>query len=138
MDQEPQVIEPLAKFHSPVYKNGRIAIPSNERDYFGLDKHDIVLLVVRNPNGRGLFWAQLTVHGRLTIPQGLRQHLSISEGDFVEVLLVDFIKIKNVVGEEGYRILRAVRTNSYRLLDHSEEIEILKHPKSKISFSTDK
>jgi len=138
MTDTAQIIEPLAKFHSPVYKNGRIAIPSNERDYYGLDQHDIVLLIVRNNNGRGLFWAQLTVHGRLTIPRGLRRELGISEGDFVEVLLIDIIKVKDMMGEEGYNVLKAIRTNSYRLLTPDEEIEIIKHPKTKISFSTDK
>ncbi|ASJ09510.1 hypothetical protein A3L11_09810 [Thermococcus siculi] len=62
----------MVKFHAQAYKNGRMEIPSNERDYFGLDKNDIVLLVVRTPEGRGLFWDQLTLHDRLTIPLGLR------------------------------------------------------------------
>jgi len=65
-DSEAKIIEPLAKFHVQVYKNGRIAIPGKEREYFGLDKHDIVNLVVRKVVGgkiigRGQFWAQLTI-----------------------------------------------------------------------------
>lgn len=81
-----QIAEPLAKFHAQVYKNGRIAIPKNERDYFGIDQHDIVELIVRKIednkiNGRGWFLAQLTTRGVLTIPLGLRKELDIPEGE---------------------------------------------------------
>ena len=61
-EQSTKIIEPLAKFHTQVYRNGRIAIPKNERDYYGLDQHDIVELIVRKYEddkitGRGWFLA---------------------------------------------------------------------------------
>ncbi len=122
--------EPLAKFHAQVYKNGRIAIPSNEREHFGLGKHDIVSLIVRKYKGekiigRGQFWAQLTIHGRLTIPNGLRQQLNIREGDHVEVLLVDFIKLKNKVGDKAYQLFQAVNSGKYFIINEDEEQKII-------------
>lgn len=125
-DSETRVVEPLAKFHVQVYKNGRIAIPGNEREYFGLDKHDIVNLVVRKVVGgkiigRGQFWAQLTVHGRLTIPNGLREELNIKEGDQIEVLLIDFIKLKNKVGDKAYQLFQAVKSGKYFIIGEEEE-----------------
>ena len=125
--------EPLAKFHVQVYKNGRIAIPGNEREYFGLEKHDIVNLVIRKVVdgkiiGRGQFWAQLTIHGRLTIPNGLRAELDIEEGDQIEVLLIDFIKLKDKVGDKAYQLLKAVKSGKYFIIDEEEEEKILKNP----------
>ncbi len=121
-----ETIEPLAKFHAQVYKNGRIAIPSNERDYFHLQQHDLVHLIVRTPQRRARFWAQLTVYGRLTIPLGLRKELNIQEGDFVEVLLIDYVRVKDIVGEKGYSILKEVKSNSYELLTPDQELKLLK------------
>lgn len=121
-----EIAEPLAKFHVQVYKNGRMAIPSNEREYFKLDQHDLVNLIIRTPNGRGRFWAQLTIYGRLTIPLGLRRDLNIKEGDFIEVLLVDYVRVKDIIGEEGCAILREVKSNSYEVLTPDQEVKILK------------
>lgn len=131
MNQEPEIAEPLAKFHAQVYKNGRIAIPSNEREYFKIGQHDLVNLIIRTPNGRGRFWAQLTIYGRLTIPLGLRRDLDIKEGDFIEVLLVDYVRVKDIIGERGYAILREVKNNSYEILTPEQEFKILKSIVSK-------
>ncbi len=133
MIKQQQAVEPLAKFHAQVYRNGRIAIPANEREYFGLNKHDIVNLIIRKLEGdkiigRGQFWAQLTIHGRLTIPNGLRQKLNISEGDHVEVLLVDFIKIQEKLGDREYYLFQAIRDGKYFILDPEEEKRALADP----------
>ncbi|AEH25100.1 AbrB/MazE/SpoVT family DNA-binding domain-containing protein [Pyrococcus yayanosii] len=130
MPENQQIIEPLAKFHAQVYRNGRIAIPKNERDYFGIDQHDIVELIIRKIEngqikGRGWFIAQLTVRGVLTIPLGLRKELDISDGDFVEVLLIGFIRIEDVVGERGLKIMRALRANDYRIISDEDEKRLL-------------
>lgn len=122
--------EPLAKFHTQVYRNGRIAIPKNERDYYGLDQHDIVELIVRKYEddkiiGRGWFLAQLTVRGVLTIPLGLRRELNISDGDFVEVLLIGFIRIEDVIGDQGLKIMKALRSNEYKLISEKDEKRLL-------------
>ena len=122
--------EPLVKFHAQVYRNGRIAIPKNERDYYSLDQHDIVELIVRKYEGdkitgRGWFLAQLTVNGKLTIPQGLRYELNISEGEFIEVLLVGFIRIEDVIGESGLKIMKSLRSNDYRIISEEEEKRLL-------------
>jgi len=37
----------------------------------------------------------------LTILLGLRKQLDIKEGDFVEVLLVDYVRVKDIVGEKS-------------------------------------
>ena len=133
MTAQERIIEPLAKFHAQVYKNGRIAIPSNEREHFGLDKHDIVSLIVRKYEGekiigRGQFWAQLTIHGRLTIPNGLRQQLNIREGDHVEVLLVDFIKLHEKLEDKEYFIFQAIKNGKYFMLNPEDERLALKDP----------
>ena len=125
-----KIIEPLAKFHAQVYKNGRIAIPKNERDYYGLDQHDIVELIVRKYEGdkiigRGWFLAQLTVRGVLTIPLGLRSELNISDGDFVEVLLIGFIRIEDVIGEQGLKIMKSLRSNEYKIISEEDEKRLL-------------
>ncbi|AEC52238.1 hypothetical protein PNA2_1323 [Pyrococcus sp. NA2] len=122
--------EPLAKFHAQVYRNGRIAIPKNERDYFGIDQHDIVELIVRKIVnnkivGRGWFLAQLTVRGVLTIPLGLRKELEIRDGDFVEVLLLGFIRIEDMIGEKGLKIMKALRANEYRVISEDDEKRLL-------------
>ena len=125
-----KIIELLAKFHAQVYRNGRISIPKNERDYYGLDQHDIVELIVRKYEGdkitgRGWFLAQLTVNGKLTIPQGLRHELNISDGEFIEVLLVGFIRIEDVIGEQGLRVMRSLRSNEYKLISEEDEKRLL-------------
>ena len=130
MKEQQQVIEPLAKFHAQVYRNGRIAIPKNERDYFGIDQHDIVELIIRKIEedkivGRGWFLAQLTVRGVLTIPLGLRKELDISDGDFIEVLLLSFIRIEDVIGEKGLKIMRILRANDYRIISDEDEKRLL-------------
>ncbi len=122
--------EPLAKFHAQVYRNGRIAIPKNERDYYGLDQHDIVELIVRKYEGneiigRGWFLAQLTTRGVLTIPLGLRRELNIVDGDFVEVLLIGFIRIEDVIGDQGLKIMKALRSNEYKLISEEDEKRLL-------------
>ena len=122
--------EPLAKFHAQVYRNGRIAIPKNERDYYSLDQHDIVELIVRKYEGdkitgRGWFLAQLTVNGKLTIPQGLRHELNILEGEFIEVLLIGFIRIEDVIGESGLKIMKSLRSNDYRVISEEDEKRLL-------------
>lgn len=129
-NQEQHVMEPLAKFHAQVYKNGRIAIPKNERDYFGIGQHDIVELIIRKIeddriNGRGWFLAQLTTRGLLTIPLGLRKELNVSEGDFVEVLLLNFIRIEDVIGEKGLKIMRALRASDYKIISEEDEKRLL-------------
>ena len=125
-----KIAEPLAKFHTQVYKNGRISIPKNERDYFGIDQHDIVELIIRKIEedklvGRGWFLAQLTTNGKLTIPFGLRKELDISEGDFIEVLLLSFIRIEDVIGEKGLKVMRALRANDYRIISDEDEKRLL-------------
>ncbi|WP_054839687.1 hypothetical protein [Thermococcus sp. JCM 11816] len=130
---EARVIEPLAKFHAQVYRNGRIAVPKNERDYFGLDQHDIVELIIRKWEGGdkilgrgGWFLAQLTVRGVLTIPLGLRRELKISDGgDFVEVLLIGFIRIEDVIGEQGLKIMKSLRSNEYKLISEEDEKRLI-------------
>jgi len=131
--EDAKIPEPLAKFHVQVYKNGRIAIPGNEREYFRLDKHDIVNLVIRKVVngkivGRGQFWAQLTIHGRLTIPYGLRAELDIREGDQIEVLLVDFIKFKGKDRDKAYQLFQAMKSGKYFIIDEDEEQKILENP----------
>ena len=133
MNQEKQIVEPLAKFHAQVYRNGRIAIPANEREYFGLDKHDIVNLIIRKLDnnqisGRGQFWTQLTIHGRLTIPHGLRQQLNISEGDYVEVLLIGFIKLQEKLQEEEYHLFQAIKDGEYFILTSELEQRAIQDP----------
>lgn len=81
---------------------------------------------MRTPKGRARFWAQLTIYGRLTIPLGLRKELNIQEGDFIEVLLIDYVRVKDVVGEKGYSILKEVKSNSYELLTPDQELKLLK------------
>ena len=130
MSQEAKIIEPLAKFHAQVYRNGRIAIPKNERDYFGIDQHDIVELIVRKIEndeirGRGWFLAQLTTNGKLTIPFGLRQELNISDGDFVEVLIIGFVKIENIIGEEGLKVMRTLKSSDYKVITDEDEKRLL-------------
>ncbi len=122
--------EPLAKFHAQVYRNGRIAIPKNERDYYRLDQHDIVELIIRKYEGdqitgRGWFLAQLTVRGVLTIPLGLRRELNITDGEFVEVLLIGFIRIEDIIGDQGLKIMRALRSNEYKLISEEDEKRLL-------------
>jgi len=110
-DSETRIIEPLAKFHAQVYRNGRIAVPKNERDYYRLDQHDIVELIIRKYKGdqiigRGWFLAQLTVNGKLTIPIG-------------------FIRIEDVIGNQGLKIMRALRSNEYKLISEEDEKRLL-------------
>lgn len=69
--------------------------------------------------------AQLTARGLLTIPFGLRQELNIQEGDFVEVLLLSFVRVEEVIGEEGFKIMKSLRANDYKVITEEDEKRLL-------------
>ncbi|ALM76226.1 AbrB/MazE/SpoVT family DNA-binding domain-containing protein [Thermococcus barophilus] len=104
-----QIIEPLAKFHARLDKDGRATIPKHVRAIFHIHQDDYVKATIRKINvdlglkkifilgeerdiimrvGRG---------GTITIPQKVREKLQLTQGDLVEVSLLNVFKLK-----EGY------------------------------------
>ncbi|MEO2152066.1 MAG: AbrB/MazE/SpoVT family DNA-binding domain-containing protein [Thermococcus sp.] len=132
-DSEARVIEPLAKFHAKVYVKGRIRIINNEREFLGLNDGDIVKLIIRTldekkkPVARAYFEGMLVSGGNVTIPKDLIQKLNIKKGDMVEVLLVGYTKLNEIIPEEHYRILKQFKYGKFRLITVDEEKQLLEN-----------
>ncbi|WP_048148989.1 AbrB/MazE/SpoVT family DNA-binding domain-containing protein [Palaeococcus ferrophilus] len=131
MTEEPGTIEPLAKFHAKVYVKGRIRIISNERDFLGLSDGDIVKLIIRtldenkHPVHRAYFEGMLVSGGNVTIPKELINKLGIKKGDVVEVLMIGYQKLHEIIPEEHYILLKQYSSGKFKLISAAEEKQLL-------------
>lgn len=126
-----KVVEPLAKFHAKVYVKGRIRIINNEREFLELTDGDIVKLIIRTldeekkPVARAYFEGMLVSGGNVTIPKDLIQKLNIKKGDMIEVLLVGYTKLNEIIPEEHYRLLKQFKYGKFKLITADEEKQLL-------------
>ncbi|NJE47344.1 AbrB/MazE/SpoVT family DNA-binding domain-containing protein [Thermococcus sp. GR7] len=128
-----KIIEPLAKFHAKVYVKGRVRIISNERDFLGLSDGDIVKLIIRTldenkrPVHRAYFEGMLVSGGNVTIPKELINKLGIKKGDVVEILLIGYQKLHEIIPEEHYLLLRQYSSGKFKLISADEEKHLLEN-----------
>ena len=131
MSEPAKIIEPLAKFHAKVYVKGRVRIISNEREFLGLSDGDIVKLIVRtldenrHPLHRAYFEGMLVSGGNVTIPKELITKLGIKKGDIVEILLIGYQKLHEIIPEEHYRLLKQYSSGKFKLISSDEEKQLL-------------
>ena len=131
MTDQAKIIEPLAKFHAKVYVKGRVRIISNERDFLELADGDIVKLIIRTldedkkPKQRAYFEGMLVSGGNITIPKELKNKLGIKKGDIVEVLLVGYQKLSDVIPEEHFNLLKSYSRGKFKLITAEDEKHIL-------------
>lgn len=46
-------------------------------------------------------------------------------GSFVEVLLLSFVRVEEVIGEEGFKIMKSLRANDYKVITEEDEKRLL-------------
>ena len=127
-EQEPKIIEPLAKFHAKITRGGQFTFPLWTRVYHELDVGDYVELVIRVKHGkdilRGLFVARLVDKGNITIPKGLRDEMGIKKDTIVEVLVVRAYRLKDLLGDRS-ELIKQLSLSKYKLLTPEEEQKLL-------------
>ncbi len=138
MSEDAKIIEPLAKWHPKVYIKGRIRLVNSEKGAFRLEDGDIVKLIIRKIQiepykvlGRAYFEGLIVSGGNITIPKKLMEELEIEVGETVEVLLVGFSRLREMLPPEHYEVLKRLKRDSYKIISKEEEKEIL----NTISFS---
>lgn len=138
MTEEQRIVEPLAKWHPKVYIKGRIRLVSSEKEAFRLEDGDTVKLIIRKIQiepyrvlGRAYFEGLIVSGGNITIPKKLMEELGIKVGETVEVLLVGFSRLKEMLPPEHYEVIKRLKRGSYKIISEEEEKEIL----NTISFS---
>lgn len=129
---ENQVIEPLAKFHAKLDKEGRVVIPKAIRDALGLDKNDYVEVIVRKIKidkakrqiivlRQAYLITRIGTKGLIFLPADLKKQFELHERDIVEVVLYGFHKFDELVSEKGKQLLDKVQSVG-KLFDSSFSI----------------
>ncbi|WP_324734933.1 AbrB/MazE/SpoVT family DNA-binding domain-containing protein [Thermococcus sp. SY098] len=131
MPENQQIIEPLAKFHVPVISKFRVVIPEGEKELFGLNKGTYIEIIIRkiNPSNfkplkRVHTLVKLTSRGMFTINKQIRQELDIEIGDILEILLINYYTLEDLVKDEYKHLLHFVE-NGFEIIDEHQEREIL-------------
>lgn len=122
--------EPLAKFHASINAKGQIVIPKKDREFLGLDKDDVVEVIVRKVlksdsklviTGVAYIIAKLSSKGLITIPQEVRESLDITQDSIIEVLLVGFHKFDDLISPKGKSLLSKLTRKPFRILTNADE-----------------
>ncbi len=131
MQEEQQVIEPLAKFHVPVISKFRVVIPEGEKELFGLSRGTYLEIIIRKidtsnfkPLKRIHTLVKLTSRGVFTLNKQIRQELGVEIGDILEILLINYYTIEDLVKDEYSHLVRFVK-NGFEVIDERQEREIL-------------
>jgi len=131
--------EPLAKFHASINAKGQIVIPKKDREFLGLDKDDVVEVIVRKVlksesklviTGVAYVMAKLSSKGLITIPQEVREELGITQDSIIEVLLVGFHKFDDLVSPKGKSLLSKLTHKPFRIITADEESKLIEKSKS--------
>lgn len=120
-EEQQQVIEPLAKFHARLDKEGRVAIPKAIRDALGLDKNDYVEVIIRKIKidrakrqiivlRQAYLITRIGTKGLIFLPADLKKQFELHERDIVEVVLYGFHKFDELVSEKGKQLLDKVQS----------------------------
>ncbi|USG99838.1 AbrB/MazE/SpoVT family DNA-binding domain-containing protein [Thermococcus argininiproducens] len=126
---ESQVIEPLAKFHAEVDKYGRFTLPKITRKRYSIEQSDFVELIVRiiRDNvvlSRVHVFVRVAKDGKIYLPQKIVKKFNIIQDDILEVLLIRYFKIDDLLTEEARNIKHLLK-NKYEILTATQEAEIL-------------
>ena len=126
-DNEPKIIEPLAKFHAKITRGGQFTFPLYTRVYHNLNVGDYVELIIRTKKGgdilRGMFIARVVDKGNITIPKGLRDAMGLKKDSVVEVIVVKAYHLNEILGDRA-EIVRQLSLSKYQLLTPEEELKL--------------
>jgi len=120
-NNQTKIIEPLAKFHARLDKEGRVAIPKAIRDAIGLDKNDYVEVIIRKIKidranrqiivlRQAYLITRIGAKGLIFLPSDLKKQFDLHEKDIVEVVLYGFHKFDELVSEKGKQLLDKVQS----------------------------
>jgi len=120
---EEQVIEPLTKFHVKVTRAGQFTFPYYTRLYYNLNIGDFVELIIRTRDSelRGFFIARLGDKARVTIQSELRTNLGIKQGDVVEVVLIKYYRLSDILGDK-LKVLEELALKGYKIITPEEGV----------------
>jgi len=126
MGENAKIIEPLAKFHAKVTRAGQFTFPYYTRLYYNLNIGDFVELIVRIRDSelRGFFIARLGDKAGVTIPSELRTNLGIKQGDVVEVILIKYYRLSDILGDK-LKVLEELALKGYKIITPEEEKQLL-------------
>jgi len=137
--------EPLAKFHASINAKGQIVIPKKDREFLGLDKDDVVEVIVRKVlksdsklmiTGVAYIMAKLSSKGLITIPQEVREELDITQDSIIEVLLVGFYKFEELISPRGKSLLSKLARKPFKIITNAdEESKLIEKSTSYYSYS---
>ncbi|NJE75960.1 AbrB/MazE/SpoVT family DNA-binding domain-containing protein [Thermococcus sp. ES12] len=116
-----KIIEPLAKFHARLDKEGRVAIPKVIRDALNLSKNDYVEVIIRKINinyarreirvlRQAYLITRLGAKGLIFLPAELKKEFELNEKDIVEVVLYGFYKFDELVSEKGRQLMTKIQS----------------------------
>ncbi|WP_297090880.1 AbrB/MazE/SpoVT family DNA-binding domain-containing protein [Thermococcus sp.] len=120
-EQEAKIIEPLAKFHARLDKEGRIAVPKAIRDALNLAKNDYIEVVIRKVEidhtkreirilRQAYLITRLGAKGLIFLPSELKKQFDLKEKDIVEVVLYGFHKFDELVSEKGKLLMTKMQS----------------------------
>lgn len=120
-EEQQRVVEPLAKFHARLDKEGRVAIPKAIRDAFGLNKNDYVEVIIRKIEvdlnkkqvkvlRQAYLITRMGAKGLIFIPSDLKRQFDLHEKDIVEIILYGFHKFDELVSEKGKHLLNKMQS----------------------------
>jgi len=139
--------EPLAKFHANINVKGQLVIPKKDREVLGLERDDVVEIIVRTIEredsrlrilGSAYVVVKLSSRGLITIPEEIRKALNITPNTVLEVLVIGFHKFNELITEKGKTILTQLNSRPFRIITPDEEEKLLKKSTAYYSYSISK
>ncbi|MFA4700153.1 AbrB/MazE/SpoVT family DNA-binding domain-containing protein [Pyrococcus kukulkanii] len=121
-----ETIEPIAKFQGRINKDGRVTIPKQILNSFGIKQNDYVKVIVRKIEivektitvlAQALLVVKIGKYGAITIPRKLIREMGLNESTQLEIILLDFYKFDELVSEKGKKLLLSLQSQAnYRIL----------------------
>ena len=124
-----EIAEPLAKFHAEVDRYGRFTLPKTTRKRYNIDRSDFVELIIRIIKedkilNRVHVFVRVAKDGKIYLPQKVVKEFGIEQDDILEVLLIRYFKIDDLLAEEAREIKHLLK-NKYEIITTTQEREIL-------------
>lgn len=88
MTETPDAEEIIRMDSLDIYDNGRIRIPKDIRDHFGLVERQLLRMRVAEDSDGAHFNAKLVSGGRVTIPERIREKYDVGDGDDIDIELM--------------------------------------------------
>ena len=116
-----KIIEPLAKFHARLDKEGRVAVPKPIRDALNLSKNDYVEVIVRKIEidhkakqirvlKQAYLITRLGAKGLIFLPSELKREFNLEEKEIVEIVLYGFHKFDELVSTKGKKLMEKMQS----------------------------